>query len=382
MLSRFGLESNFLPFLFLLSFACLLASIDDNRWFPVACFLLALCLYTYGTAYLIVPLFLAYAIWVLLSSRLLSTRFLVTGLIVLGAAAVPIVLFLCINTFGWHPLQLGPVSIPRLPEQARYLSETAGIQAHPVQALANNTVILARILATETDGLIYNSFEPYGYFYRLGLALGFWGFVVLARQQAARFDARVALFLGWPAVCVIFGFLQPVNINRVNVLFIAILMCAAVGIAWFAGRVRFFLPIAVAGLLAAFGLFLLAYLGGPYRALAEHKFHTGLLPAIHFASSIASGPVCVTGRIDQPYIYVLFSEKPDPRRALQTIQYAASVDGMRSVRSLARYEFGADNCDTRQMPVYVLTTEELPPHMGGRYQYEFFDQFVVYYPRP
>jgi hypothetical protein len=50
-LSRWSLESNLLPFVFLVGFVLLIKSIERNGLFPLACLFFGLCLYAYGTAY-------------------------------------------------------------------------------------------------------------------------------------------------------------------------------------------------------------------------------------------------------------------------------------------------------------------------------------------
>jgi len=52
------------------------------------------------------------------------------------------------------------------------------------------------------------------------------------------------------------------------------------------------------------------------------------------------------------------------------------------VRSLLRYTFGKQNCPLQPLPVYVLAVGEVPPQLGRKYEFEFFDNYVVYYPRP
>jgi len=58
MISRWGLDSNMFPFMFLLGAACLVRSVKSERWLIPAFALIAVSLYGYGTAYIAVPVFL------------------------------------------------------------------------------------------------------------------------------------------------------------------------------------------------------------------------------------------------------------------------------------------------------------------------------------
>ncbi|MGE5074153.1 MAG: hypothetical protein ACM3MF_12050, partial [Anaerolineae bacterium] len=135
------------------------------------------------------------------------------------------------------------------------------------------------------------------------------------------------------------------------------------------------------GFLAAFTWFTIVYHGQGYRSMIDRKFHLGLLPAMQYASGLTTGPICVTGKIDQPYIYALFAEKPDPHSVAASLRYADVPGDIRTVQSVTRYTFGTRNCAAGEPQVYVLTADEIPPQLGKRYDYRFFDQFVVYYLR-
>jgi hypothetical protein len=382
MLSRFGLESNFFPFLFLVAYACLLMAFADNRWFIPACLLLALCFFNYGPAYIIVPMFLANAIWLLLRQKLVSPRCLTAGLATLVVVSLPMVLYVVINALGLASIQLGPVTIPHLPIQARFLSETGGLQTNPLLALADNGWILGRLLLVQTDGLIYNAFEPYGYFYKLTFPIAVAGFALLVWRQSKALDARVGIFLGWPVACILFGILQPVNINRINVVFIAVLICAAVAVQWLAQRSKLVLPVTVAILLVAFGFFTADYHGTGYKQAADFKFHAQLLSAVHYADRSTPGRVCMTDRIDMPYIYVLFAEAPYPRSYLSSMVYTYADPETRNVRSMSRYTFGKDNCAPDPKTVYLLRFDDGRPKAGSRYDVRAFGDFSVYVPKP
>jgi hypothetical protein len=78
----------------------------------------------------------------------------------------------------------------------------------------------------------------------------------------------------------------------------------------------------------------------------------------------------------------LFSEQTSPAAFQASVKYVDSTEPLRQVASFGRYTFGARNCVVDKDPTYVLRTDEVAPRLGNRYSYEFFDNFVVYYPTP
>src|SRR5258708_407308 len=117
LLSRWGTDINFLPFMFLLGFACCVEATRDQRFFIPACIFFAFCFYIYGTSYFIVPFFLGSVALVLIRAKMMDKRSLVLGLSLFCLIVVPVILFILINAFDWSALHIGPVTIPRLPFQ-------------------------------------------------------------------------------------------------------------------------------------------------------------------------------------------------------------------------------------------------------------------------
>ncbi len=139
-------------------------------------------------------------------------------------------------------------------------------------------------------------------------------------------------------------------------------------------------PLTTLGLLAAFSAFTLAYHGESYRKLADFKFQNGLISALDRAQGHTAGPICVTDKINMPYIYALFTDPLEPAKFLDSVKYVDPEEPLRRVASFGRYTFGVKGCAVLKDPTYVLTAQETPPRLGNRYSYEFFDNFVVYAP--
>jgi hypothetical protein len=187
------------------------------------------------------------------------------------------------------------------------------------------------------------------------------------------------LLLAWLATGLLLGILQPVNINRINLVFIPLIFCMAYLLVCIAGRSTVGLFIAVSIFLVGFGFFTNAYHGREYRSLADQAFFPGLLPAIDFASQQGDHAICVTDTVNEPYIYVLFSRPMDPADYLKTVIYANPHATSGQVQQLGRYSFGLDNCPQDAGTIYVLSAETPPPDRTT-YNLFNFDRFIVYIP--
>ncbi len=381
LLSRWALESNLLPFVFLSAYACLLLGATRKLWFLAACILLGLGLYAYGTAYAVVPVFMVCVVLIMARRSLLRPWELALGVLLFSAVVVPIGLFLLVNSLGLSPIALGPVTIPRLPVQARFEAATVMGQADLVGSVAANFWTGLKLLVTESDGIIYNVVDPYGYFYRFSFPVALAGLGLLVYELRCKARIEHLFLLSWIGAALLLAILQPVNVNRFNMVFMPLLLCTAFAVGWLGNRFRPVLPASVLILLLAFAAFTFAYHGESYRQQIGQKFHAGLLPALRFAESQVDTGLCVTDEINMPYIFALFTAHTTPADYVGTVKYVDAQAPFRQVLSFDRYIFGTQNCMGATPYTYVLTTQEIPPRFGNRYSYEFFDKFVVYYPK-
>jgi hypothetical protein len=287
-----------------------------------------------------------------------------------------------INLLGLDAIKIGPVTIPHLPTQPRFESETGDLLNQLPRTLAANSWILINLLVKQSDGIIYNTIEPYGYFYGVTFPLAIIGVVLLFHSLNSHDATKILLLLAWLGVSLIFGVIQPVNVNRINIIFIPILITMAVAVDWLGEKIAPIIPIAIFAFLLAFVAFTLHYHGAGYKKMADIKFHTGLLSAIQYVSTSAKGPICMTSRIDMPYIYVLFVEKPDPKSYLSSIQYINTDGQFRQVRSVLRYTFGKENCVDQPDTAYLFRSDDGLPKTGGKYTVEVFNDFHVFVPKP
>ena len=373
-----GLDSNLLPFVFLAGFGCLLWVRENGWWFVPACLLFAACLYAYGTAYFVIPVFMAGVLFLMARGRRLRATQLWTGLTAFAVLAMPIGLLLMVNWLGLDSIRLGPFTAPRFPVAVRWESTTLLGSPNLLVGLSANVTTALRLLVTESDGISYNVVEPFGVFYRCALLLALAGvLLILTRRQWHLETALLLLWLG-TAACV--GLVSAVNINRFNIIFIPLIILGARALHELQAMHRALGPITALTLLAAFSAFTLSYHGEAYRNVADFKFQNGLIPALYWAEERAAGPICVTDKINMPYIYALFSNPTTPNEFQASVRYTDPTEPLRKVASFGRYAFGTSRCVGLENTTFVLTTQETPPRMGNRYGYEFFDNFVVYSP--
>ncbi|MCZ2127701.1 MAG: glycosyltransferase family 39 protein [Anaerolineales bacterium] len=384
--SRWAVESNILPFLFLAGFTALLFAEKKNAWFLVACAFFAATLYAYGTAYLAAPLFLLLSVPLLYKLGRVTKRQLIFGAALFLLLAFPIGLFIAVNTFHLETIRLGALTVPRLPVEARYETMAAVFGGSPFLAIFDNARIMLDLLWTQSDAYAWNFVKPFGYFYGVTfplVALGFLlalPFKVVKERRAERW-----LIAAWMFAAFAVGLIHPVNLTRLNLFFTPALFCLAL-LFW---DLEARLPrsmIFVAGVFfVAFVFFNRAYHSADYRKIAETVFNDGMIPAINYAvkESEPDAPICLTDLQYSLYIYVLATQKYNPTDYVDDLQWIDPedpADPARTLVALDRFRFTPSACADDANATYILTLKETPPNADINYKPRAFVKFVVFTP--
>jgi hypothetical protein len=383
--SRWAVESNILPFIFLAGFACLLLSTRDNWWFVSACVLFAVCLYAYGTAYIGVPIFLVIGIPAMLYFKRVKITTVMVGLLTFSLLAAPIAIFIAINTMNLETIRWGSLTIPRLPVQPRYEVMAAIFGKKPLAAIGKNIGILSNLLWTQADAFPWNHVEPFGYFYKITFPIAFAGFFLLIPfKHDQEKEPERWLLISWVLASIFIGLMHPVNLTRINIIFTPILLCIGIFLIELNKRVKHTLAVSIFVLLIGFILFNWTYHGDDYQKRASGVFNAGIIPALEYASGNSHAQICITEQTYSAYIYVLLTQKMYPADYLQGIVWlypSDPSDPSRSPRSLGRYKFRISDCAEEPNSVYILTLKESPPDKGIQYKSRKFTKYQVHLPK-
>jgi hypothetical protein len=311
---------------------------------------------------------------------------LISGVTLFVLLSLPIGLFIYVNSFRLNSIHLWFVTIPRLPSQPRYeaISSIFNLRTF-FHSLYDDTKILAKLLLFQTDGESRDIVVPYGYLYTITFpfALIGAGSILFSLFKKSQQFYQIILLLLWSGISVVLGVLQPSNFNRVNIIFIPIIFCLAYFLLWIKKRFNPGFILLIIAFVIAFISFKIAYHGEPARAQIDPKYFVGMIPATEFISHVdTSSPVCVSDQISMAYIFVLFSERMNPKSYLSTIDYVDSAADFRIVRHLNRYSFGIDNCVNSLKTNYLFQASEKSPTGAGQFKKVAFGDYIVYIPQP
>jgi len=313
MLSRWGLESNLLPFFLTLGVGTLGHAVKPRapRWLVVVALVpFAIALYAYATSAIVIPVLLVISALLYRGRIARRIRLWAGSFVLFLVIAAPFGLFLLDNQVLHARLGVEgalPFGVPAL-DESRY-SQVAG-------GWLSNLVFLVHGFS---DGLPWNAVP--GWWPIPGpvlLAAG--GGIVMAVQRLVRRRLHRDLFMALLVSCIPLGVLVDLNINRANAVFVPLIVCAAVGSDALWRSVRRFVPrrslrvacvVAMAAALAVPTVgFAIAYSGDDYRQSLDGTFNPSLPEALAVARSVAGDrPLYVTSSLRIAYVQVLWYER-------------------------------------------------------------------------
>ncbi len=378
MASRWGLDSNLLPFLLLLS-VYFLSRPDRGRLLiqATAVAVLALSVYASVLAYALAPLFLGLVFAWLRLNRLADWRRLLTLAALAVLVALPIILLVIINSFGLDTIAVWGVSIPRYTgHPPRYETVNLLLGGDGSSFLAN-IPSLAALLLGSGDGRVDNALPGFGALPPLAILLSLVGLAVVLYRAKVRRDYGVHLLLAcWFAAALLTALTTEAWIHRINALWLPALYLMAVGI-FFIGRHRRFALYALTAAYVAYGsVFVYQYFQN-YADQAAAVFHRDLAAALERAVSAAGAEaVYVSNQQHYPGIYALFYTQPPPREYLNTRIVARPNSGFHYPVAFGQFVFTsplaepqsdrifrqvlqAGGIDLKTVAHYVLAADEL-----------------------
>lgn len=351
MLSRWGLESNLAPGFLLFGLYFFLRGLEDCRWLPLSALMYGLALYCYAAIWPFVPLMLllqaGYGFWCgKLRLRGREGAWLLGAAAVLLALALPLMLFLLVNWGILPELHIGPFTVPKLVVMRD--SEVS------LSRVAENGANLLKLVWNQGDGLAWNGTERFGLFYFGALPLAVVGLVWAVRDAVKGLSDRAlrpgTLVLIQLLAGVLQGVTIDVNVNRVNTLWVPMVLLAALGMRWLCSfDVRWLL----APLLIYTALFIgfQRYYFTQYAQDTRWHFGAGLEQAVDAALAREGEIRTVRGA---NYARVLFYSGQDPAEYRDTVMYSNYPSAFLDVESFGRFRFLTDLGEPERGCVYLV----------------------------
>lgn len=282
MQSRWALDCNLLPHFFMGGLYFLNRGLSGKkRFLYISMVFFGLCMYCYGITVYTIPLFLlVVCIFYTVKKRLSFTDAAGCALVYL-LIAWPFILTMAVNFFRWDSIALPFVTIQYFPDSIRS-GDILFFSGHPLQQLWKNICSLTNITILQRRDLPWNDMPGFGTMYLFTLPFAAGGLIQLHRSSAGS-EKQLVLFSLLTGIWV--GLVtDSVNVNRVNIIFYALMMLNVLGIYYILQALpKTLIPMLCAFVLSA-SLMLGTYFGG-YAGEIKYYFYGGFGEALEAAEA-------------------------------------------------------------------------------------------------
>lgn len=377
MLSRWGLESNLAPGFLLFGLYFFVLGMEKSKYFIVSAIMYGLSLYSYATIWPIVPIMLLLQVLYALYIRSIKLeKNTVLSVVILGIFALPLILFMLVNTGRINEIRSAFISVPKL------LYFRGGELSF--SNIAGNLKNVFIILLKQTDGLVTNVCDKYGLFYKISIIFWIPGIVITVYQTIKSVCKRTKS--GYPIILIQFlgglllSALIEVNVNRANCFMMSIVLMTAIGIYYMGKVINWKLVPVVAVIYMAMFLSFSHYYLTEYNTVSEVNFCAGLGEALDKAMDRAAekdATIYVTSNV--AHSRVMFYSRIPVDEYINTVVYNNYAGPFVGIDSFGRFVMNFDlytNID--QDGIYILTTgSDISPLIKAGFNKQTYGIFVL-----
>lgn len=349
MLSRWGLESNLTPAFLLLGLYFFIKGTEKSPFFLLSALFYGLSLYCYATIWPIVPFLLLVQIIYCAAKKLIKPdRYTLLSALLLFLLALPLLLFLAVNYGFMEEIRGSFISVPKLLAMRSNEISLTGFR--------EKFIILRNLLRSQSDGLPWNVCGKHGLIYFLSLPFALLGIGESVFRSLRKGAGLEPLLLMQLAAGLALGLLIEVNVNRINILFIPLVIFAALGLRFFCAQ---FGRLASCSLIIIYALLFTGFVGeyfGPYRDTIGYYFDAGLEDALELAEEKPAETVCLPASVKYPK--VLFYTGTPLDEFSSTVEYKKYPAMYLDAKSFSNFVFGYELSQPDRDSVYIIKNGE------------------------
>ena len=388
-LSRWGLDSNTIPFWCMLIMALfLLANHTKKTWhYVVTSIFCAIILYCYGSATFVMPFFVLFTCGYSLWTERLSFKQLVYSGIAFLITVFPLAVFYFINVFGFSAIITEHFTIPTF-TGSHTSTVFISLNGSILQTLGENLLHLLQILTIGCPDELCNYVPGYFTLYHFTFPITFlgifFGFKEIIKDMKSKTYNGNAIMGGMLLAAFLFSFILNQNINRMVFFFLPLIYFFGYGLYQIVNYSRYLLGLAIIILGLGSISFIRDYFT-EYGPMSNYLFMKGYGDAISYAEEIREEDQIIYSTYENlasPFITALLYSRTSPYDYLETAEFKGIEDEFRVATSFTHYRFGfPDDIDNEQYQEHILiiSTMEKERFENLGYDMKEFGNFIVLY---
>ncbi len=371
MQSRWALDCNLFPHIFLLGFYLLLLGLEKRKFLYLSMIFFGLTFYCYGIAIYTVPVFLfVYAAWCLWK-RQLKFKEVFISVIIFALTALPEIITMALNLVGAPTIETPFFTMPLFPYSARS-ADILFMNFSFAQLGKNIWALITQVFLQFPDHL-FNTIPAFGPLYHISIPFIFIGIIQFTKRLFQEKDLKKQtidlalwgfLIMGiWAGIITL-----EVNVNRINIIFYPLIILCGYGIQFVLEKLAGWKQLIARILIAAYALCGIGFFGTYFTSFSEDiekYFNVDFLEIVQ--------EIDASDNVDSLYITGNMGWQYNERMAEILTQYTCKIDalyyqelttttGGREVLPYSeRYHFvNMEKCDfSDKDAIYVICKNEL-----------------------
>lgn len=288
MQSRWSIDCNMFPHMFLIGVCLLLIGIGKKRYLYISMIFFAFCSYCYGIANYSVPLFLFFMAVFLCCCKKVNIKEIIISIVIYVLLVLPEFLTMFINMFGLESIETPFFTIPYFQESER--SHDILFMNFSWDQLLYNIKRMFAVVWCKEDTSVVNAIETVGPLYDVTVVFFIIGlFAMIGKcKKTISLEKRLPYIaiLAWLVMGIWVGVVtRSVTIHRINIIFYPIVMIASIGIVWCIEKWRL-LMVPIGAIYAAYALSFAVKYFGEWSDISRIYYYETYLNALEYAETL------------------------------------------------------------------------------------------------
>lgn len=388
---RWGLDANLAPGFLIFGLCFFVLGLENKKYLLLSALTYGLSLYCYATIWPIVPIILlCQIVYCARHGKISLDRYSIASTALLFFIALPLMLFVVINSFQLSAIKLPFMTIPIMP------GYRGGELALSLPQMWVNLKRVGRLLLFQDVCAPYDIVMPHGLFYDIGrifIVIGFFCLIAKLIKQSLHHEFCYEYLIFFQLVGAgVNGILIAISLNRINSLYIPLVFCEAYGVwsflKWLQRFQKHIAPAAGTILAIVYIICLTSFQQEyytDYRELVNAYFAQGVQECVTYAMEESSAigahltapPDIIVERGAQWPRLLLFSEVTGPEY-LEHVTYKENhIEPATFQKNGITFYNGIDYDNLRENAIYIIYFVDVPLFEENYTLQQFYDWYVA-----
>ena len=373
-LSRWSLDCNIMPFNMMLSVYLLLLAVKKKStlFYGLSAAAFAVCMYSYGAATIVVPLFLLLICIYCLKRGVLKLSQLAVSFVCFMVVFAPLLLFYAVNYLGVPEIVTDHICFNRFTAARTGEAFLALDASLPGKLLGNIRSLLLALSVGDDSHTIAHFYRGYASLFEFTFPVTLIGVVISAQElirgsrdeKGSLYDISNGIFLFLTLGSVILDLVILPDINRLVMLFVPMIVFFVKGAVFVSGHLGKAAALALSVILLVGGISFTRDYFTDFNTWSISIYMPGYGEAIERAYEVAGDERMIYSTyegLSAPFMLALYYNNYDPYKFFTTVQYKDDKAEFRIAKSFGNFVFSLPEDVTSpeyDTAVFVISSSE------------------------